>query len=188
MNSIKRRWAANNYQLRLTEQLGWAMGSMGTGVMIGALTGYGHYYMTNYLGIGAGMASLLFLLAKTFDMISDPIMGQISDRTESKWGRRRPYLLVGTIACPIALLLPFHLPVFESSTLTVAIMFIVMLLYWTAFTSFNVPYFAMPAEMTSNYHERTVIMSQRIFFSTMSVVSVSVLGPNVIEAFGVNEG
>ena len=58
MISIKRRWAANNYQLRLSEQLGWALGSMGTGVMIGALTGYGHYYMTYYLGIGAGLASL----------------------------------------------------------------------------------------------------------------------------------
>ncbi len=184
MLNIAARWAANNYQLRLSEQLGWALGSMGTGVMIGALTGYGHYYMTNYLGIGAGLASLLFLLAKILDMISDPVMGQISDRTQSKWGRRRPYLLVGTIACPIVLLLPFHLPVFESSTLTVVSMFFIMLLYWTAFTSFNVPYFAMPAEMTSNYHERTVIMSQRIFFSTMSVVSVSVLGPYVIEAFG----
>ena len=47
MISIRRRWAAHNYQLRLSEQLGWAMGSMGTGVMIGALTGYGLYYMTN---------------------------------------------------------------------------------------------------------------------------------------------
>ena len=184
MDSIKSRWAANNYQLRLTEQLGWAMGSMGTGVMIGALTGYGLYYMTNYLGIAAGLAGSLIGLSKFYDMISDPVMGQISDRTRSKWGRRRPYLLVGTCACPLALLLLFHLPVLESGSLTVALIFFVLLLYATAFTFFNVPYFAMPAEMTSNYHERTVIMSQRVFFSTMSVVSVSVLGPFVIEAFG----
>jgi len=164
MISLKRRWAANNYQLRLSEQLGWATGSMGTGVMIGALTGYGLYYMTNYLGIAAGMAGSLIGLSKFYDMISDPVMGQISDRTRSKWGRRRPYLLVGTIACPLALLLLFHLPAFESSSLTVALIFFVLLLYATAFTFFNVPYFAMPAEMTSNYHERTVIMSQRVFF------------------------
>ena len=184
MLDIAARWAANNYQLKLREQLGWAMGSMGTGVMIGALTGYGLYYMTNYLGIAAGLAGSLIGLSKFYDMISDPVMGQISDRTQSKWGRRRPYLLVGTIACPLTLLLLFHLPVFESGSLTITVLFLVLVLYATAFTSFNVPYFAMPAEMTSNYHERTVIMSQRVFFSTMSVVSVSVLGPFVIEAFG----
>ena len=184
MISIRRRWAAHNYQLRLSEQLGWAMGSMGTGVMIGALTGYGLYYMTNYLGIGAGVAGSLIGLSKFFDMISDPVMGQISDRTETKWGRRRPYLMVGAIACPLALLLLFHVPAFENNTTTVAVIFFVLLLYAAAFTSFNVPYFAMPAEMTSNYHERTVIMSQRIFFSTMSVVSISVMGPFIIEAFG----
>ena len=180
MLNIAARWAANNYQLQLREQLGWAMGSMGTGVMIGALTGYGLYYMTNYLGIAAGLAGSLIGLSKFYDMISDPVMGQISDRTQSKWGRRRPYLLVGTIACPFTLLLLFHLPVFESGSLTITLLFLVLVLYATAFTSFNVPYFAMPAEMTSNYHERTVIMSQRVFFSTMSVVSVSVLGPFVI--------
>ena len=184
MLKIAARWAANNYQLQLREQLGWAMGSMGTGVMIGALTGYGLYYMTNYLGIAAGLAGSLIGLSKFYDMISDPVMGQISDRTESKWGRRRPYLLVGTIACPLTLLLLFHLPVYESGSLTITLLFLVLVLYATAFTSFNVPYFTMPAEMTSNYHERTVIMSQRVFFSTMSVVSVSVLGPFVIEAFG----
>ena len=184
MLNIAARWAANNYQLKLREQLGWAMGSMGTGVMIGALTGYGLYYMTNYLGIAAGLAGSLIGLSKFYDMISDPVMGQISDRTQSKWGRRRPYLLVGTIACPLMLLLLFHMPVFESGSLTITVLFLVLVLYATAFTSFNVPYFAMPAEMTSNYHERTVIMSQRVFFSTMSVVSVSVLGPFVIEAFG----
>jgi GPH family glycoside/pentoside/hexuronide:cation symporter len=184
MLNIAARWAANNYQLQLREQLGWAMGSMGTGVMIGALTGYGLYYMTNYLGIAAGLAGSLIGLSKFYDMISDPVMGQISDRTESKWGRRRPYLLVGTIACPLTLLLLFHLPVYESGSLTITLLFLVLVLYATAFTSFNVPYFTMPAEMTSNYHERTVIMSQRVFFSTMSVVSVSVLGPFVIEAFG----
>ncbi len=184
MFDLTAKWAAKNYQLRLHEQLGWALGSTGTGVMIGALTGYGLYYMTNYLGIAAGLAGSLIGLSKFYDMISDPIMGQISDRTKSKWGRRRPYLLVGTFVCPLALLALFHLPTFESSTLSLGILFFVLLLYATAFTSFNVPYFAMPAEMTSHYHERTVIMSQRVFFSTMSVVSISVLGPFVIEWFG----
>ena len=121
MNRITAKWASRNYQLRLHEQLGWALGSTGTGVMIGALTGYGLYYMTNYLGIAAGLAGALIGLSKFYDMISDPVMGQISDRTKTKWGRRRPYLLVGTITCPLALLALFHMPTFESSTLTTSV-------------------------------------------------------------------
>ena len=184
MVSINEKWAARGYELRLHEQMGWAMGSLGTGVMIGALTGYGLYYMTTYLGVAAGLAGTMIGASKFYDMISDPLMGTISDRTETSWGRRRPYLLVGTIGCPLALLLFFYLPAFDNQTTTNVLLFLVLLVYATAFTSFNVPYFAMPAEMTSNYHERTVIMSQRIFFSTMSVVTLSVMGPYIIAGFG----
>ena len=157
---------------------------MGTGVMIGALTSYGMFYMTTFLGVSAGLAGTLITLSKFYDLVSDPIMGTISDRTESKWGRRRPYLLVGAIACPLCIIVFYQLPALESETATIALILFVLLVYATAFTSFNVPYFAMPAEMTSNYHERTMIMSQRIFFSTMAVMPLAILGPYIIEWFG----
>ena len=83
---------------------------------------------TEELGIAAGLAGSLIGLSKFYDMISDPIMGQISDRTKTKWGRRRPYLLVGTFACPLALLALFHLPTFESSTITIALLFFVLMI------------------------------------------------------------
>ena len=61
--SITSNWRARNYELRLHEQLGWAMGSLGTGVMIGALTSYGMFYMTSYLGVTAGLAGGLITLS-----------------------------------------------------------------------------------------------------------------------------
>ncbi len=182
--SITSNWRARNYELRLHEQLGWAMGSLGTGVMIGALTSYGMFYMTSYLGVTAGLAGGLITLSKFYDLISDPVMGTISDRTETKWGRRRPFLLVGALVCPLCIIVFYHLPMLECKTATIALIFFILLIYATAFTSFNVPYFAMPAEMTSNYHERTMIMSQRIFFSTMAVMPLAILGPYIIEWFG----
>lgn len=171
-------------QLRRDQQLGWALGSLGTAVMLGTLTGYGLYFMTTYLGIGALLAGQLIGLSKFYDMLTDPIMGHLSDRTQSRWGRRRPYLLLGAIACPVSLALLFQIPAAESTSATVIYIAAVLVLYATAFTIFNVPYLAMPAEITTSYRERTVIMSQRIFFSTIGVLTVSVLGPNLIKTFG----
>ena len=101
-------------QLTRTQQLGWATGSLGTSVVLGALTSYGIFYMTNYLGIGAALAGSLIGLSKFYDMLTDPVMGQLSDRTHSSWGRRRPYLLLGAIGCPASIVMLFLVPGFES--------------------------------------------------------------------------
>jgi len=152
--------------------------------MLGSLTSYALFYMTTYLGIGVLLAGQLIGLSKFYDLVTDPVMGQLSDRTNSGWGRRRPYLLAGAIACPVSLVLLFLIPDFQSEAITVAYIAVILLLYATAFTLFNVPYLAMPAEMTTSANERTLIMSQRIFFSTLGVLMISTIGPQLIAGFG----
>ena len=175
---------AEPHQLLRSQQLGWAAGSLGTAVVLGALTSYGLFYMTTYLGVGALIAGNLVGLSKFYDLITDPLVGQVSDRTESLWGRRRPYLLGGAIACPVALVLLFLVPDFGSQSALIAYLAVILLIYATGFTLFNVPYLAMAAEMTTSPHERTLLMSQRIFFSTLGVLTISTLGPQVIAYFG----
>lgn len=172
-------------QLSRSEQLGWATGSLGTAVVLGVLTSYGLYFMTTYLGIGALLAGQLLGWSKFYDMLSDPVMGHISDRTDTRWGRRRPYLLLGAIVAPLALIMLFEVP--DLGDATIAYLALLLILYATAFTIFNVPYLAMAAEFTTDYHERTVVMSQRIFFSTLGVLCISVVGPNLIKFFGGGE-
>ena len=152
--------------------------------MLGVLTSYGLFYMTTYLGIGVLLAGQLIGLSKFFDLLTDPVMGQLSDRTHSRWGRRRPYLMAGAICCPLALILLFLIPDFQSETIKVGYIAVILLLYATAFTLFNVPYLTMPAEMTTRPDERTLIMSQRIFFSTLGVLMISTIGPQLIALFG----
>jgi len=178
---------ANAYQLTRYQQLGWAAGSLATAIMLGALTSYALFYMTNYLGVGAILAGQLIGLSKFYDFLTDPLVGQWSDRTHSRWGRRRPWLLLGAVLSPVALALLFFVPEFSALNVTVIWLAAVLLVYATGFTCFNVPYLAMAAEMTTSTNERTLIMAQRIFFSTLGILAISTLGPQLIKFFGDGE-
>jgi GPH family glycoside/pentoside/hexuronide:cation symporter len=171
-------------ELRLPQQLGWAAGSFGTAIMLGALSSFGLYFMTTHLGIGALIAGQVIGLSKLYGVIADPLVGAWSDRSRSPRGRRRPYLLVGMVGCPLGVVLLFLNPPLPGATATLAYLALAVLVYATAFSVFNVPYLAMPAEMTGSYHERTLLMSQRMVFSTLGVLAITVLGPALISAFG----
>lgn len=175
--------AATN-ELRLSQQLGWAAGSLGTAIMLGALSSFGLFFMTTHLGISALLAGQIIGLSKLYGVIADPVVGSLSDRNRSVRGRRRPFLQLGMIGCPAAIVLLFLNPPLAEPTAVALYLAMVVLFYATAFSIFNVPYLAMPAEMTGNYHERTLLMSQRMFFSTLGVLAISVLGPALIRVFG----
>jgi GPH family glycoside/pentoside/hexuronide:cation symporter len=171
-------------QMTRYQQLGWAAGSFGIAVMLGVLTSYGLFYMTTYLGVGALLAGQLIGFSKIYDLLTDPVMGQISDRTQSVYGRRRPYLLFGGGVSAAAIVLFFFVPDLGSEVATAIYLSVVLIVFATGYTLFSVPYFAMPAEMTTNADERTLLMSQRIFFSTLGVLMISYGGQWLIRYFG----
>ncbi len=175
-------------QMTRYQQLGWAMGSFGIAVMLGVLTSYGLFYMTTYLGVSALLAGQLIGFSKIYDMLTDPVMGQISDRTQSRFGRRRPYLLFGGCLSAAAIVLFFLVPDLGSELATIIYLGVVLIAFATGYTLFSVPYFAMPAEMTTNADERTLLMSQRIFFSTLGVLMISYGGQWLIRNFGGGAG
>ena len=137
---------------------------MGMAIVLNTPAGILAPFMTNFLGIGAGTVATLFLVSKFYDVVTDPLMGVISDRTQTRWGRRRPFLLLGGIVGAAGLALAFNPPTFGNQTLLIAYMLGALLVTYTGYTVFNIPYLAMPAEMTTSYHERTNLMSHRTFF------------------------
>ena len=168
--------------------LGWAAGSHGSFVMIGILSFFLLNYMTDNLGISIALAGQIIFLARMYDLITDPIMGTISDKTQTSIGRRRPYLLLGAITCFICFILLFNAPDFGSPTSAAIYVAVILILYSTAYTIFNVPHLAMPAEMTSDYHTRTTLTSFRTLFFITALLTLTIGGSIILDRFGEKDG
>ncbi len=162
---------------------GYALGSLATGAF-GTVPGLLLLpYLTNTLGVAAGVAALLVLLPKAWDVLVNPVAGRISDRTRSRWGARRPYLLGGGLALALLFGSIFAAPFGAGPTagLYVALAFLATA---TAFAFFQVPYVAMPAELTGDYAERTRLMTWRIAILAVAILVSGAIAPMVVTAGG----
>jgi glycoside/pentoside/hexuronide:cation symporter, GPH family len=140
-------------------------------------------YLTDTLGVAAGLAGLLVLLPKAWDVMANPIVGRISDRTQTRWGARRPYLLFAGLGMAVLFASMFFAPfgTGPGAGLYVAITF---LLTATAFAFFQVPYVAMPAEMTDSYSERTRLMTWRVALLATAILVSGALAPIIRDQTG----
>lgn len=170
--------------LSLRLRLGWGLGSLSMSAMFNAISLLLLTFLIEHVGVAAVTAGLLILVSKIYDAFTDPLMGVLSDRTKSKWGRRRPYLMLGGILAGLSFAMIFTVPTFESDTALIIYVLVALLLNATAYTVFNVPYLAMPAEMTDSYHERTTLMSFRVGAIAGGQLLSSVLGPVIIAYYG----
>ena len=168
-------------------RINFGAGALGMAIVLNTPAGILAPFMTNFLGLGAATVATLLLASKLYDVVTDPLMGIISDRTRSRWGRRRPYLLLGGIISAAGFFLAFNPPAFTDQALLIAFMLAALLLTYTGYTVFNIPYLAMPAEMTNSYHERTSLMSHRIFFVNIGGL-VSVFSFALVEWLGNDRG
>jgi GPH family glycoside/pentoside/hexuronide:cation symporter len=164
--------------------VGWGFGTVVPSVMYNVTNFFLMQFMTDMLGIAAGTAGLIYTLSKLYDAVTDPVMGVISDKTKTRWGRHRPYLVLGCFVCAASLLALFSPPAFFTSDTIVLYMFFALILYSTGYTIFNVPYLAMPAEMTQNYHERSFLMSWRVGAIQVSQVAALIASSFLLSALG----
>lgn len=167
-------------------RFGWGLGTLGMSLMFQGVSLLVLRYLVDYVGVAAGIAGTLIGIAKIYDTLTDPVMGTISDRTRSRWGRRRPYLLLGGLISAASFVLLFNLAAFQhlAPQLVIGLVAFALLLNATGYTIFNVPYIAMPAEMTNHYHERTKLISFRAGAVAIGGVTATAIGPALIDLFG----
>jgi GPH family glycoside/pentoside/hexuronide:cation symporter len=140
-------------------------------------------YLTDIVGLAPILAGVPILIGKTWDYINDPLIGHISDRTRSKWGRRRPFLLFGALPYGLAFILLWIRPPFENTTWLVIYYSVAYLIYELAATFVYMPYFALTPELTGDYDERTALTSYRMFFSIFASILAFVVPPMIIGTF-----
>jgi len=157
-------------RLSLGVKLGYGVGEIGINIFIVTTGMFLLYYMTNVLKINPALAGTSLIFAKLWDVISDPIMGKISDSTISKHGRRRPFLLYGSVPFGIAFLILFITPPFSAEMAKTIYVVLLYALGCTAFTIVAVPFSSMVAEMSDNYNERMSITAYRMSFASVGAL------------------
>lgn len=164
--------------------LSWGIGTLGTIAMINSISVLYLFFLSSIIGLPPALAGTLILVSKIVDAVSDPIMGWLSDKTDTRWGRRRPFMFVASFFCAGSMIVLFTVPDFADESSKSAFVLTGLIFYSLSLTMFNVPYLAMPAEMTDDYNERNHIMSHRALFLLVGAFLGSSLAGLLLREFG----
>jgi glycoside/pentoside/hexuronide:cation symporter, GPH family len=169
-------------------RIGYGLGSVATGTF-GTVPGLMLLpYLTDTLGVAAAVAGLIVLLPKAWDVVLNPIAGRISDRTLDPRGPRRPFLLRGGLLLAACFALLFAGPDLGSSTFDALWVLVLFVGCATAYSFFQVPYVAMPAEITDSYAERTRLMTWRVAILAFAILLSGASAPAIRNAFDGRDG
>jgi len=153
-----------DFVLSTKEKFAYGMGDFALMIGYGAIGFYLVFFLTDVAGLPAEWAGYIFLIARIWDAVTDYAMGLISDRTKSRYGKRRPYILFGAIPFGIIFSLMWIVP-FESQGMLFAYYLSIVMLFNTIFTIVSIPYNALTPGMTQNYDERTSLSGFRMGLS-----------------------
>jgi GPH family glycoside/pentoside/hexuronide:cation symporter len=161
----------------------WGLGTLPIALMFNTFNALALRYFTDYLGLAAATAGSLIALSKIYDAVTDPAMGWISDRTNTRFGKRRPYLLIGALICALSIAVIFSLAKLPFGGSAIAV-FLALILFATGYTVYNVPYIAMPAEMSFTSKTRSSLMSWRVFIIGGGSLVAGALAPMIVHWAG----
>ncbi len=139
----------------------YGLGELGLNLKNEVVNRYLLFFYADTLLVNPALVGLMMLLGKVWDAVTDPAMGYLSDTTRSRWGRRRPYVLIGALPMGFFFYLLFAPPLGLSSSGLLWYLLAVTVALYTFFTIFTIPYLACGAELARGYHERTAVVQIR---------------------------
>ncbi|MDR1530608.1 MAG: MFS transporter [Clostridiales bacterium] len=165
------------------ERWGFALFMAGQGIVNTFVGSFFQLHLTN-VGISAYLVGMMFLIARVWDAVNDPIFGAIIDKTKLNSGKFLPWLRISNILLPISVVLLFIVPSNLPVGWKFALAFVAYLFYDVAYTMCDVPVFAMTSAVTDQVHERINIMSRNTVVSTLTIVMVAVVIPQIYPIIG----
>lgn len=164
--------------LKKREKIAYGLGDMGNNIAYGAVGFYFVFFLTDVAGISPLWAGYVFMIVRIWNAICDLIMGVLSDGTKTRFGRRRPFLLVGAIPLAISFALLWIVPLKETVQLVVYYI-IIGILFNTLYSFVSIPYNALLPELSQDYDERTSISGYKMALSFVGSL-LSAMGVTLI--------
>ncbi|KAM3096609.1 MFS transporter [Phormidesmis sp. 146-35] len=175
-------------KLSLSEKLAYGAGDLGPAITANVLGVFLLIFFTNVAGLKPGMAGSILLISKVWDAINDPIIGVLSDRTRSRWGRRHPWMLFGAVPFGIFFFLQWVVPRFSNDPTAnqwgLFWFYVgISIVFNSFYTAVNLPYTALTPELTQDYDERTSLNSYRFAFSISGSILSLILALGIFALF-----
>ncbi|MFK7913149.1 MAG: glycoside-pentoside-hexuronide (GPH):cation symporter [Pseudomonadales bacterium] len=171
------------YVLSAKERFSFGFAVFGQNLIYGLFLNYLMIFYTDVYGISAAAVATLFLVARTWDALNDPIMGIIVDRTRTRWGKFRPYMLWTPLPVAITTVLCFTSPE-VSAPVKLALAYATYILWSMVYTVNDVPLWALSSAMTQNTQERTGLISVARILATIGIMVPAIFVIPLVEAFG----
>ena len=170
-------------KIKLRERLGFGFGVLGQNLVYGLLSSFILVYYTDVALLPPAFISILFVGARVWDAVNDPMMGIVVDHTKTKWGKFRPYLLFLPVPIAIITILVFSVP---NASLNVKMIYaaVTYVLWGMLFTGADIPMWSLTSVITNDSKQRTGIISLISFFSFIGIGGASLLVVPLLKAFG----
>lgn len=177
---------SKNQKLSVLEKIGYGSGDAAVNVVISSMFLIITFFYTDVYGLKPKDMAVLFLLVRFIDAITDPLMGLITDKITTKWGRYRPYFLFLSVPFGISVFLTFTTPDFDYSGKLIYA-YITYIFVTLMFTSVTIPYISLIGVLTSDPKERLSANGYRLFFAKIAAFLVSIVVPIMAASLGKND-
>lgn len=174
------------YRLSSKQRFAYALGDFGYNFMYYWLSSYLMIYYTDTIGISVASVSVMMLAVRVFDAINDPIIGSLADRTKSRWGRYRPWFMLGSIAMAVFIVLTFAASPDWPMNARMLWMWGIYLALTVASTCSNMPYGALNGCITPDSQDRAKVSGLRMTFANVSSMVTVIIAVPLIRYFAVD--
>ena len=170
-------------KLGLVEKIGFGAGDMAVNVVISSMMLIITFFYTDVFGLRPADVAVLFIVVRMIDAVTDPLMGMVTDRIETRWGRYRPWFLWMAVPFGISVTLTFTTPDLDYN-LKLVWAYATYTLVTLVFTAVTIPYISLIGVLTSDPKERLSANGYRLFFAKVAAFMVTILVPVLAEAWG----
>jgi GPH family glycoside/pentoside/hexuronide:cation symporter len=170
-------------QLSLPRKIGFTVGDYAFNLYWQSISLFLLFYYTDVVGLSATTAGVIYMVASIWDGAIDPVMGALAERTRTRWGRYRPYLLLGAMPLGLSFAWLYYKPALDAFGLT-AVVLAAHLLFRVCYTVSSIPYVSLTARVTSSSSERSMIAGFRMAFASLAGMTVSFATQPLVSYFG----